>query len=67
MLDAGGCEQTAAWWAALGPSELEPVTKATVGVFLLPLRQDSGSSLGSRRCLGACHISSVVEQHWGRR
>lgn len=67
MPDAGGCEQTAAWWAALGPSELELVTKATAGIFLLPLRQDSGSSLGSHRGLGACHISSVVEQHGGRR
>ena len=67
MPDAGGCEQTAAGCAALGPSELEPVTKATVGVFLLPLRQDSGNSLGSLLGLGACHISSVVEQHRGHR
>ena len=38
--DASKCEQTAAWCAALGSSELEPVTKATVGVFLLPLQRD---------------------------
>ena len=56
MLDADGCEQTAAWCAALGPCELEVVTKAMVGVFLLPLQGDSGSSLSLRRGLGACYI-----------
>lgn len=56
MLDADGCEQTAAWCAALGPCELEAVTKAMVGVFLLPLQGDSGSSLSLRHGLGACYI-----------